>query len=156
MRLLLAEHLTALRCWCKQCLLGSVENPRAPPRHCQNARIYGIPITAINDIEYTPSSLHPHHPGTTISLRVFHMFGALEKLQFDILRGNWTVFGNSPVCVHFPPPPTHARVLKYRTKQYGLFAWVLICLARCVRTPPSPLSSCVPLTLCTVSHYIPS
>ena len=52
----LAQHLTALRAWCKQMSAWSVKTRRAPSRHCREARAYGLTTTAMHNNEYTPSS----------------------------------------------------------------------------------------------------
>ena len=57
----LAEHLTALRAWCKQCLPGLTQH--APSRHSRDARVYGHMTTAMHEMRTPPSSSTP--PGTT-------------------------------------------------------------------------------------------
>ena len=46
----LAQHLTALGAWYKQCLHGII--PGVP--HCRDARVYGLTNAAIRDNEYPP------------------------------------------------------------------------------------------------------
>ena len=51
----LAEHITALRAWCKQCMPGRlVKTRRAPSRRCRDARCYGriyiYKTTAVHDV----------------------------------------------------------------------------------------------------------
>ena len=51
----LTEHLTAPSARCKQCLPAwSAKTPRAPSRHCGDAKVYGHMPMAMYDIEYTP------------------------------------------------------------------------------------------------------
>ena len=51
----LADHLTAFRAWCKQCLPGLVKTRRAPSRHSKDARVYGHSTDYGHaQIEYTP------------------------------------------------------------------------------------------------------
>ena len=47
----LAEHLTALRAWRKQCLPGLVKTPR---RHSMDARVYGHTTTAMHKLSTPP------------------------------------------------------------------------------------------------------
>ena len=48
----LAQHLTALRAWCKQCLPGRGKPDVLRPGSCSDERIYGHATTARHDIEY--------------------------------------------------------------------------------------------------------
>ena len=50
---LLAEHLTELRAWCKQCLPGWWNTRRAPSRHSRDARVYGHQDYDHAQTEYT-------------------------------------------------------------------------------------------------------
>ena len=56
----LAEHLTALRTWCKQCLPGWVKIRHAPSRHSRDARVYGHTTTAMHKLS-TPPPPPPSH-----------------------------------------------------------------------------------------------
>ena len=54
----LAEHLTALRTWCEQCLAWLVKTRRAPSRHSRGARVYGHTTSAMHKL-ITPSPPPP-------------------------------------------------------------------------------------------------
>ena len=45
-----AQHLSALRTWCKQCSPWWVKTQRAPSRHCRDASVYGRTTTAMHDM----------------------------------------------------------------------------------------------------------
>ena len=53
----LAEHLTGLRAWYKQCLLG--ETRRAPPRHRRDARAHVHTNMAMHKLSTPPPSSPP-------------------------------------------------------------------------------------------------
>ena len=51
----LAEHLTALRAWCKQHLPAwCVKTRRAPSRHSRDARVHGHTTTAMHKLSTSP------------------------------------------------------------------------------------------------------
>ena len=50
----LAERVTALRAWCKQCPPGSVKTGRAPSWHGGDARVYGHATTAMHKLSTPP------------------------------------------------------------------------------------------------------
>ena len=55
----LAEHLNALRAWCKQSMSAwSVKTRRALSRYCRDARVYGHTTTVMYDKMSIPLSLN--------------------------------------------------------------------------------------------------
>ena len=65
----LAEHLTALRAWCKQCLPLVGENPTCSmSRHGRDARVYGHTTTAMHEYRaHPPFSVGRYSPPFTVS-----------------------------------------------------------------------------------------
>ena len=56
----LAQHLTALRTWCKKAMSAwSVKTRRAPSRHCRDARVHGHTTTAMHGMSTPPNPPPP-------------------------------------------------------------------------------------------------
>ena len=66
----LAEHIGALRAWCKQCLPSSVKTRRAPSWHRRDARIYGMQGSTVTRLRPCMTMSTPPPPPSLISGRV--------------------------------------------------------------------------------------
>ena len=128
-----AEHLTALRAWCKQC-----QTRRAPSQHSRNARAYGHTTTAMHKLS-TPLA------AATQKVRTSALQLVLSRMQLALHATRRTPQGASRL-VHAMPalsvktrrsPPQHcgdARVNGLKTTAMDEMSTL----------SPVPTAACIP------------